>query len=205
MTAGYSDVPVLTQMNLTLEPGRNVALVGASGAGKTTIVNLLLRFLDPSSGRVTIDGRDLRDYRQADVRATFAVAGQNAHLFDTSIRANLLLARPAATDEELTSALTRARLAEWVASLPDGLETIVGEEGMRVSGGQRQRLVLARALLSDAPVLVLDEPTAHLDAETAEQLMDDVLDAAATRSVLLITHRSEGLGRMDEIVALPAA
>ena len=205
VTGGYSNVPVLTQMNLALEPGRNVALVGASGAGKTTIVNLLLRFLDPSSGRVTIDGRDLRDYRQADVRATFAVAGQNAHLFDTSIRANLLLARPAATDEELTSALTRARLAEWVASLPDGLETIVGEEGMRVSGGQRQRLVLARALLSDAPVLVLDEPTAHLDAETAEQLMDDVLDAAATRSVLLITHRSEGLGRMDEIVALPAA
>ena len=190
-------------MDLRLEPGRKVALVGPSGAGKTTVVNLLLRFLDPVAGRVTIDGRDVRDYRQADVRATFAVAGQNAHLFDASIRANLLLARPEATDSELASALARARLEAWVASLPDGLETIVGEEGMRLSGGQRQRLVLARALLADAPVLVLDEPTAHLDAATAARLIDDVLDASAERSVLLITHRTEGLDRMDEIVAVP--
>ena len=101
--------------------------------------------------------------------------------------------------------LGRARLADWVATLPDGLDTIVGEEGMRLSGGQRQRLVLARALLADAPVLVLDEPTAHLDADTAERLMDDMLDASAARTVLLITHRTEGLDRMDEIVALAGA
>jgi thiol reductant ABC exporter CydC subunit len=207
VTAGYAahESPVLQDIDLRLEPGRKVALVGPSGSGKTTIVNLLLRFLDPVAGRLTIDGRDAREYAQRDVRGTFALAGQNAHLFDTSIRANLCLARPGATDSELTAALDRARLAEWVASLPDGLDTIVGEEGMRLSGGQRQRLVLARALLADAPVLVLDEPTAHLDTATAERLVEDVLDASAARTVLLITHRSEGLDRMDEIVALPAA
>jgi thiol reductant ABC exporter CydC subunit len=206
ITAAYADAepPVLTAFDLRLEPGRKVALVGPSGAGKTTVVNLLLRFLDPSAGRVTIDGRDIREYVQEDVRRVFALAGQNAHLFDTTIRANLLLARPSASELELTSALGQARLADWVASLPDGLDTFVGEEGMRLSGGQRQRLVLARALLADAPVLVLDEPTAHLDTATAERLMDDVLDACAMRTVLLITHRPEGLARMDETVALPA-
>ena len=206
ITAAYADAepPVLTAFDLRLEPGRKVALVGPSGAGKTTIVNLLLRFLNPTAGRVTIDGRDIREYAQDDVRGVFALAGQNAHLFDTTIRANLLLARPSASELELTSALGQARLADWVASLPDGLDTIVGEEGMRLSGGQRQRLVLSRALLADAPVLVLDEPTAHLDTATAERLMDDVLDASAGRTVLLITHRPEGLAQMDEIVELPA-
>jgi ATP-binding cassette, subfamily C, bacterial CydC len=199
---GVATAYALDGLDLRLEPGRKVGLVGPSGAGKTTVVNLLLRFLDPVDGRVTIDGRDVRDYRQSDVRATFAIAGQDAHLFDASIRANLLLARPGASDAELEPALARSHLADWVASLPDGLDTIVGEEGMRLSGGQRQRLVLARALLADAPVLVLDEPTAHLDTATAERLIDDVLEASASRSVLLITHRSEGLDRMDEIVAL---
>ena len=199
---GVTAEHALDGVDLRLEPGRRVALVGRSGVGKTTVVNLLLRFLDPTVGRVTIDGYDMRDYRQSDVRATFAVAGQNAHLFDATIRANLLLARPAATDAELADALEQARLSGWIATLPDGLDTLVGEEGMRLSGGQRQRLVLARALLANAPVLVLDEPTAHLDGETAERLIDDVLDASESRSVLLITHRSEGLARMDEIVTL---
>jgi thiol reductant ABC exporter CydC subunit len=207
VTAGYGDgePPVLTEFDLHLEPGRKVALVGPSGAGKTTIVNLLFRFLDPVAGKVTIDGRNVREYAQDDVRGTFALAGQNAHLFDTSIRANLLLARPDASESELTTVLGRARLADWVATLPDGIDTIVGEEGMRLSGGQRQRLVLARALLADAPVLVLDEPTAHLDTDNAQRLMEDMLDASAARTVLLITHRPEGLNRMDEIVALPGS
>ena len=207
VTAGYSDgePPVLTEFDLRLEPGRKVALVGPSGAGKTTVVNLLFRFLDPVAGKVTIDGRNVREYAQEDVRGTFALAGQNAHLFDTSIRTNLLLARAGASDSELMVVLDRARLANWVATLRDGLDTIVGEEGMRLSGGQRQRLVLARALLADAPVLVLDEPTAHLDTDTAQRLMEDMLDASAARTVLLITHRPEGLDRMDEIVALPGA
>jgi ABC-type multidrug transport system fused ATPase/permease subunit len=205
VTARYEPAaaPVLSRFDLRLDPGRRIALVGPSGAGKTTVTSLLLRFLDPSEGRVALDGRDLREYRQEDVRATFALAGQEAHVFDSTIRANLLLARPDATEPELRLALRRAHLDEWVESLPEGLETLVGEDGGRLSGGQRQRLTIARALLSDAPVLVLDEPTAHLDPPTAERLMDDVLDAAVDRTVLLITHRREGLERMDEVVSLP--
>jgi ATP-binding cassette, subfamily C, bacterial CydC len=196
--------PVLRGADLRLEPGQHVALVGPSGAGKTTVTNLLFRFLDPEAGRVTIAGHDLREYRQEDVRRMFALAGQDAHLFDTTIRANLQVARPGAADTELEDALRRAGIDLWVASLQDGLDTLVGEEGMQLSGGQRQRLVLARALLVDAPVLVLDEPTAHLDAGTAARLMDDILEAATDRTVLLITHRAEGLERMDEVVELRA-
>jgi thiol reductant ABC exporter CydC subunit len=203
VTARYgSEPPALRRFDLRLEPGRRVALVGPSGAGKTTVMNLLLRFLDPVEGRITIAGHDLREYRQADVRSTFALAGQDAHLFDSTIRENLRLGRPEATDADLWVAIQRARLGDWVASLPAGLDTHVGEEGTMLSGGQRQRLVLARALLADAPVLLLDEPTAHLDPPTARALIDDVLDAGGDRGVLLITHRAEGLERMDEIVAL---
>ena len=140
--------------------------------------------------------------RQEDVRRTFALAGQEAHVFNSSLRENLLLARPAATDLELMDVLQRARLEDWVTALPDGLDTLVGEEGSRLSGGQRQRLVLARALLADAPVLVLDEPTAHLDPDTAEELMRDVFAAVERQSILLITHRQEGLDLVDEICEL---
>jgi ABC-type multidrug transport system fused ATPase/permease subunit len=168
-------------------------------------MNLLLRFLDPAAGRVMIAGHDIREYRQEDVRALFALAGQDAHVFDSSIRENLRLARPEAAEPDLWTALQRARLADWVASLPAGLDTPVGEEGSMLSGGQRQRLVLARALLADAPVLLLDEPTAHLDPTTAEELIGDLLDASGERTVLLITHRPEGLDRMDEVVTLGEA
>jgi ATP-binding cassette, subfamily C, bacterial CydC len=204
VTARYAprEPPALNGFDLRLDPGRRIALVGSSGAGKTTVTNLLLRFLDPEEGRVTLAGRDVRDLGQRDVRATFALAGQNAYVFGSTIRANLSLARPSATDDELWDVLRRARLADWVSSLPDGLETLVGEEGTQLSGGQRQRLTLARALLSDAPVLLLDEPTAHLDPETADALVRDVFAAADGRSVLLITHRPEGLDLADEIVTL---
>jgi ATP-binding cassette, subfamily C, bacterial CydC len=204
VTVRYRDdeAPVLRCVDLRLDPGRKIALVGPSGAGKTTVTNLLFRFLDPERGRVTIAGRDVRLHRQEDVRRMFALAGQGAHLFASTIRQNLRLARPTADEDELWAALRRAQAADWVASLPDGLDTFVGEEGDGLSGGQRQRLVLARALLADAPVLVLDEPTAHLDPATARSLMDAVLDASHGKTVLLITHRPEGLDRMDEVVAI---
>ena len=194
--------PALDGFTLKLDPGRRIALVGPSGAGKTTVTNLLLRFLDPERGRVTLAGSDLRAYRQEDVRSAIAVAGQDAHLFSTTIRDNVRLARPGASDQELEQALDAARIGDWVRSLPDGLDTLVGEQGRELSGGQRQRIALARALLADAPVLVLDEPTAHLDEPTAERLLEDILSASGERSVLLITHRPEGLDLVDEVVVL---
>jgi thiol reductant ABC exporter CydC subunit len=204
VTARYPGAvsPALEHVGLRIEPGERVALVGPSGAGKTTVTNLLLRFLDPEEGRVSLDGQDLRSLRQEDVRRAFALAGQETHVFNSTIRENLRLARPEATDAELWDALAQARLADWVATLADGLDTPVGEDGARLSGGQRQRLVVARALLADAPVLLLDEPTAHLDPPTAEALVRDVLAAADGRSVLLITHRPEGLDLVDRVVTL---
>ena len=197
------DEPVLLDgLDLRLAPGRHVALRGPSGAGKTTVVNLLLRFMDPERGRVTLAGADVRDFAQADVRRHIAVCGQDAHLFASSIRENVRLARPTATDAEIGLALRRAGLADWVATLPDGVHTMVGEEGAALSGGQRQRIALARALLADAPVLVLDEPAAHLDEATAAMVIDDAMDAAADRAVLLITHRGEGVSRCHEVVEL---
>ena len=166
------------------------------------MTSLLFRFLDPETGRVTIDGRDIREMRQEDVRRTFALAGQEAHVFNSTLRENLALAKPGATDDELVAVLRRVCLLTWLEGLPLGLDTLVGEEGSRLSGGQRQRLVLARALLVEAPVLVLDEPTAQLDPGTATALMQDVFAAAAERSILLITHRTEGLDLVDEIYEL---
>lgn len=194
--------PVLEELSLTLDPGERVALVGPSGAGKTTIVNLLLRFLDPERGRVTVAGRDLREYRQADVRSVISVAGQESYLFASTIRENVRLARPDAGEPEIEEALRRARIWDWIAQLPGGLDTRVGERGRELSGGQRQRILLARALLADASVLVLDEPTAHLDPDTARALVRDVFAETRGRTVLLITHRSEGLELVDRVVTL---
>ena len=179
-----------------------MALVGRSGAGKSTIAALLVRFLDPAAGRVTLGDTDLRDLRQADVRARIGLDAQDAYLFSTTIRENVRLARPGASDAEIDGALAAARLSDWVTSLPDGLDTFVGEEGTQVSGGERRRLALARTFLAGAPVIVLDEPTSHLDPETAAALVTDALGAADTHTVLLITHRPEGLELVDEVLTL---
>jgi thiol reductant ABC exporter CydC subunit len=195
---------VLAGVSLRLDPGERVALVGASGAGKSTVARLLLRFLDPAEGQVTLGGIDLRRLRQEDVRTAVAVAGQDDHLFSTSIRENLRLARPVASDDELEVVLRDVGLWPWIAGLPDGLDTRVGEQGRELSGGQQRRLVVARALLARAAVLVLDEPTAHLDPEGAEALVRDVFAAAGGHTVLLITHRPEGLHLVDRVLVLEA-
>ncbi len=195
---------VLEDASLRLEPGERVALIGPSGAGKTTVVNLMLRFLDPERGRVTVAGRELSEYRQEDLRSAIAVAGQESHLFSATIRENVALARPGAGEEAIERALRGARIWDFVQALPRGIDTRVGERGRELSGGQRQRILLARALLADRPVLVLDEPTSHLDPRTARELIYDLFAATEGRTVLLITHRSEGLELVDRVVRIEA-
>ncbi len=199
----HGDGPwLLDGAELRLAPGRRIALVGPSGAGKTSLAHVLVRFRDLDGGRATLDGRDLREYAQDDVRSVVALCGQDAHLFATTIRENVRLARPGATDEEIAAALRRAGAGGWLDSLPEGLDTFVGDDGGLVSGGQRQRIALARALLSGARILILDEPTAHLDEETAAAVLDDLLDASDEIGLLLITHSPLRLERFDEVLAL---
>ncbi|MFE9813919.1 thiol reductant ABC exporter subunit CydD [Streptomyces sp. NPDC005773] len=192
----------LDSFDLTLEAGRRIAVVGRSGSGKTTLAQVLLRFLDARTGTYRIGGVDASALDGDTVRRFVGLCAQDAHVFDSSIRENLRLARPGATDVELRDALGRARLLDWALALPDGLDTLVGEHGARLSGGQRQRLALARALLADFPVLVLDEPAEHLDLPTADALTADLLAATQGRTTVLITHRLEGLDAVDEVVVL---
>ncbi|GAA1140853.1 ATP-binding cassette subfamily C protein CydCD [Kitasatospora gansuensis] len=192
-------------IDLDLTPGRRIAVVGPSGSGKTTLAHTLLRFLDPSSGSVTLNCPqpvDTRTIPSDEVRRSVGLCAQDAHIFDSSLRENLRLAAPTATDQDLSAALASARLLSWVQTLPDGLDTMVGEHGARLSGGQRQRLALARALLADFPVLILDEPAEHLDLPTADALTADLLAATTGRTTLLITHRLAGLEAVDEILVL---
>ncbi|WP_405530302.1 thiol reductant ABC exporter subunit CydD [Streptomyces avidinii] len=192
----------LRDVNLTLEAGRRIAVVGPSGSGKTTLAQVLLRFLDPAEGTYGLGGSDVRTLDGDDVRALVGLCAQDAHIFDSSVRENLRLARTGASEEQLREALAAARLLEWADGLPDGLDTLVGEHGERISGGQRQRLALARALLADFPVLVLDEPAEHLDLATADALTADLLAATEGRTTVLITHRLAGLEAVDEVLVL---
>jgi ATP-binding cassette subfamily C protein CydC len=194
--------PAVRDIDLDLPPGRRVALVGATGAGKSTVAAVLFRFTDLSSGTVRLNGRDLAGYDPDDVRAVIGGCAADPHIFDATIRDNLWLARPGASDAELAAAADRARLLDWISSLPAGWDTPVGTHGAALSGGQRQRLALARALLAGPALLVLDEPTAHLDPENRRALTADLLAATAGRSTLLITHDLEGLDLLDEIVVL---
>ncbi|SEC62467.1 ATP-binding cassette, subfamily C, CydCD [Amycolatopsis tolypomycina] len=184
-------------VDLRIGHGRRLALTGRSGAGKSTVIAALMRYLDPSAGRVLLAGTDTLTCDGDSVRERIAWCGPETHLFDSTVRENLRLARPSADDSALRAALERAQLGPWLARLPHGLDTTLGAHGTPVSGGERQRIGVARALLSDRPILLLDEPTAHLDAPTATALAADVLKATESRSALVVTHRPA------EFAALP--
>ena len=198
-----ADAPVLHDVSLALAPGARVAIVGPSGAGKTTLARALVRFVDPVAGAVTLGDVDVRRARQADVRRQIRLVGQEAHLFTTTLRQNVALGRAEATDDEVAAALAQAGLAAWVATLPLGLDTVLGEEGAAVSGGQRRRIAVARGLVADAAHLVFDEPTAHLDAEGAADLQRALgADRRDPRGMVVITHNCAGLEPFDEILVL---
>jgi thiol reductant ABC exporter CydC subunit len=194
--------PALDRVSIDLPPGRRVALVGANGAGKSTVAAVLLRFCELSSGTAVLNGHDLASYAADDVRTVIGGCPQHPHLFDATIRENLRIARPAAGDEELETAAARARLLPWIRSLPQGWDTPVGVHGSAVSGGQRQRLALARAFLAGPALLILDEPTAHLDPDSRQALTADLLHATEGQAVLFITHDRSGLDQVDQIVVL---
>lgn len=198
------DPPALDGVSFTLPQGGKLAIVGASGAGKSTLVNLLMRFWDYDEGSITLGGQELRCMRQDDVRAQFAVVRQDTHLFSGTIRDNLLLARPDASEQDLIAAAQQAQLDTFIRSLPQGYDTWIGEQGLALSGGERQRLAIARAVLKNAPILVLDEATANLDAVTEQAVMAAITHAMRDRTTLMITHRLVGLEAVDEILVLDA-
>lgn len=192
----------LSDVTVTIPAGKTIALVGTSGAGKTTTAQLLMRFWDPDSGRITLNGADLKDYKLDDLRRMIALVAQDTYLFNDTLRANILIARPEATDAELDAAIQHASLAELVAALPQGLDSPVGERGTSLSGGQRQRVAIARAFLKDAPILILDEATSHLDAVN-EQAVRRALDVLqAERTTIVIAHRLSTVRDADLIVVL---
>jgi ATP-binding cassette subfamily C protein CydC len=179
-----------------------LAVVGASGSGKSTLAHLLLRFWEVPEGSLWFRGRDVRSLAPDAVRDDIAFSAQRTHLFTGTLRENLLLANPDASEGELERVLEAGRLADVVSRLPEGLDTWIGEQGLRLSGGERQRLALARALLRSAPILLLDEPTSHLDAVTERRVLKEIVRAGDGRATLLITHRLVGLDRFDEVVVL---
>jgi ATP-binding cassette subfamily C protein CydC len=193
---------VLDQISLDVAAGSWVAVVGPSGSGKSTLAHLILRFWDPTSGEIRIGGHNIRHYALDDLRGMVGVVAQDTHIFADTLRHNLLLARPDAAEAEIAQALERAQLAELVDGLPRGLDTWVGEQGLRLSGGERQRLAIARTLLKNAPILLLDEPTANLDPITEQALLAAIHELMRGRTVLTISHRLIAMERMDEILVL---
>jgi subfamily B ATP-binding cassette protein MsbA len=207
VTFAYGDRPVLEEVDLTLRRGEVVAVVGPSGGGKTTLSNLLPRFWDPQGGRITIDGRDVRSFTLASLRAQLAVVGQETVLFNDTVRANIAYGRPDLSQEDVERAARRAQAHDFIAQLPQGYDTVVGERGVLLSGGQRQRIAIARAFLKDAPILVLDEATSALDAESEREVQRALdalmrLDGVHHRTTLVIAHRLSTIRHADRIVVL---
>jgi ATP-binding cassette subfamily C protein CydCD len=199
---GIGERPALRDVSFELAPGKTVALVGRSGAGKTTAAHLLLRFWDPVSGRIMIDGHDARDLRLDDLRRMIALVAQDTYLFNASLRDNIRLGRPEASDDEVLLAAQAANVDEFAQALPDGYDTNLGERGLQLSGGQRQRVSIARALLKDAPILALDEATSHLDALSEAEVRQALERLRAGRTTLVIAHRLSTIRDADQIVVL---
>ncbi|MEY2957096.1 MAG: hypothetical protein RL123_1824, partial [Pseudomonadota bacterium] len=193
-------VAVLSDVGLHIRPGETVALVGPSGAGKTTVLQLIERFYDPEGGRITLDGIDLRDMARADFRAAMALVPQDPVIFSTSARENIRFGRPDATDAEVEAAARAAAAHDFIARLPEGYGTVLGERGMLLSGGQRQRIAIARAILRDAPVLLLDEATSALDAESERAVQAAVERLSEGRTTIVVAHRLATVKRADRIV-----
>lgn len=194
--------PAVSDIHLEVPEGTRAAVVGATGSGKSTLFNLLLRFWGPDTGDIRIGGYSIADFQGDDLRGHIAVVSQQTHLFDTTIRENLLIAAPDASQEDIDAACRVAQIDEFITELPDGYDTWVGETGVRLSGGQARRIAVARALLKDAPILLLDEPTEGLDAETERSLMQALDRLMIGRTVLLITHRPAGLDWVDRVLVL---
>ena len=199
---GPGEPQALSGVSFKVEPGHTVALVGRSGAGKTTCANLMMRFWDPSGGSVRLDGHDIRDFKLDDLRRQVALVSQDTYLFNASIRENIMLGRPDASEAEMEEAARQANCHDFITAFPDGYDTIVGERGMQLSGGQRQRIAIARALLKNAPVLVLDEATSHLDAVSESQLRQALEHLMQGRTTLVIAHRLSTIRDADRIVVL---
>lgn len=197
-----ANTPALSEISLQVPEGGRAAVIGATGSGKSTLFNLLLRFWAPSAGTIRIGGEDVLDFHGDDLRRHVAVVSQHTHLFDTTIRENLLIANPEASQGALEAACRVAQIHDFISELPDGYDTWVGETGVRLSGGQGRRIAVARALLKDAPILLLDEPTEGLDAATERDLMQALGKLMAGRTVLLITHRPAGLDWVDQVLVL---
>ncbi len=202
LTFAYEIEPVLKNISLNVSEGGKVAVVGPSGAGKSTIANLLLRFWDYKSGSIRIGGVEIRDLKQETVRDLVSVMTQRTYLFTGTIRENILLARPNASDEDLIRAASIARIHDFIMSLPEGYDTFVGEHGGLLSGGERQRIALARIVLKGSPILILDEPTANLDAITERAILDDIFEALREKTIIFITHKLTHMHLMDEIFVL---
>jgi len=199
---GHGEAQALHGVSFDVESGQTVALVGRSGAGKTTCANLVMRFWDPGEGHVRLSGHDLRDFELEDLRRQIALVSQDTYLFNASIRENLSLGKIDATDKEIEDAARQANAHEFISAFPDGYDTRVGERGMQLSGGQRQRISIARAILKNAPVLILDEATSHLDAVNERQVRQALETLMEGRTTVVIAHRLSTIRDADRIVVL---
>jgi ATP-binding cassette subfamily C protein CydC len=198
----YGEVEVIKGIDLNLPSGKKIAIVGKSGAGKTTLTNLLLRFWEPESGQILINGKDISCYRSEDLRKLISLVSQSTYLFNTSIRENLRLAYPKASEADMLNACKIAEIDAFIDSLPKKLDTVIGERGHQMSGGERQRLAIARAVLKNTPILILDEPTSNLDPVTEKKIITTIDRIARSKTVIWITHSLTGLEKMDEILVM---